>query len=269
MTNNKIALFLDIDGTLYDKTIRDLRPSTIEIIDKLSKDDRFDLFIATGRSKNTITHIKKYFDKFKGFVFANGQIVEIDGNCIYNNTINYEHVNNFIDYCDKMHYTMVLLTNTLLYYNEFEEVAKTNFEKNIAQKIYPLNGKRFNQTDIINQIWLFVDNATLEELRPKFSEFNIINWGTKFGSDIIPSGSSKGEGVVKVIEYMGYDIKNTYAIGDSDNDVVMFKKVGTSICMGNGTETAKRYADIVGYDILEEGLAKNIIEYILKEKPQI
>ncbi len=264
MKNNKIALFLDIDGTLYDSSIKDLRDSTKEIVDKLSKDERFDLYIATGRSRDTITHINKYFDKFKGFVFANGQIVEIDNKSIYNNSINYQDVNNFIDYCNNMNYTLVLLTNTLLYYNIFDEPGKTNFEQNIAHTIYPLNGKKFTQEDVINQMWLFVDNNTLDILRDRFTEFNIINWG-KFGSDIIPCGASKGKGVQKVIDYMGYDINNTYAIGDSDNDTIMFEYVGTSICMGNGTSKAKEAADIIGYDIKDEGLAKNIEEFILNK----
>lgn len=265
MVKNKIALFLDIDGTLYDSSIRDLRQSTKEILNELSLDDNIDLYIATGRSRNTITHISKYFDKFKGFVFANGQIIEIDNKCIYNNSINYQDVNNFIDYCDEKNYTLVLLTNTLLYYNTFEEEKKNNFQKNIAQIIYPLNGKRFTQSDIINQIWLFVDNDTLDLLRTQFKEFNIINWGS-FGSDIIPCGASKGMGVKKIIDYMGYDLKNTYSIGDSDNDTVMFENVGTSICMGNGTKKAKEHADIIGYHISEEGLAKNINEFVLKKK---
>ena len=263
MTNNKIALFLDIDGTLYDSSIRDLRPSTIDILNELSNKDNIDLYIATGRSKNTISHISKYFDKFKGFVFANGQIVEIDNLVIYSNSIDYNIVNEFIDFCNELKYTMVLLTNDTLYYNIFDEPGKSNFEKNINHQIYPLNDKKFNEYDTITQIWLFVDNDTLKKLRLIFPELNIINWG-KFGSDIIPYGASKGNGVKRVIDYMGYDIDNTYAIGDSDNDTVMFKNVGTSICMGNGTDVAKENADIVGYHISEEGLAKNIYQYVLK-----
>ena len=265
MTNKNIALFLDIDGTLYDSSIRDLRDSSKEILEELSHNDNIDLYIATGRSKNTISHISKYFDKFKGFVFANGQIVEIDNKVIYSNSLDYNLVNGFIDFCDELKYTLVLLTNDVLYYNLFEEEKKTNFEKNIAHKIFPLNGKRFTKDDTITQIWLFVDNDTLKKLRIIFPGFNIINWGV-FGSDIITKGSSKGLGVKKVIDYMGYDIINTYAIGDSDNDTVMFESVGTSICMGNGTNLAKEYADIIGYHQQDEGLAKNIYQYVLKTK---
>ena len=265
MTNNKIALFLDIDGTLYDSSIRDLRESSKQILDELSKSNNIDLYIATGRSKNTISHISKYFDKFKGFVYANGQIVEIDNLCIYENSIDYKLVNEFIDFCDELKYTLVLLTDKCLYYNMFQEPNKSNFEKNIGEKIYPLNGKRFKEGENVPQMWLFVDNETLKKLRIIFPNLNIINWG-RFGSDIINYGASKGKGVKYVIDYMGYDILNTYAIGDSDNDTVMFENVHTSICMGNGTTEAKKHADIIGYDIKEDGLAKNIYQYVLKTK---
>ena len=44
---------------------------------------------------------------------------------------------------------------------------------------------------------------------------------------------------------MGYDLNNTYAIGDSSNDVPMFKLVNTPIAMGNATPNAKENAKYV------------------------
>ena len=64
--NNKTAIFLDIDGTLYDSTIKGLRPKTIEILDILSKSGQYDLYIATGRTINTIECLMPYKQFFKG-----------------------------------------------------------------------------------------------------------------------------------------------------------------------------------------------------------
>lgn len=261
MTNNKIALFFDIDGTLYDNSILGIRPKTIELLDELSQDDRYDLYIASGRSMNTIHSIKDYFNKFKGFVLTNGQVVIIDNEYIYNDSIDYQAVNSFIDYCDQHNHSVVLVTNELLYYNYFTDEMYKNFTKYIQTPVYPLNGRRIKEDEIVNEMWIFLPNDELEKLRPLFPHLNIINWG-KAGADIIPQGGSKGNGVLKVIEHMNYDINNTYCFGDSDNDTVMFDVVGTAICMGNGTDVAKEHADIICEPIDQDGLVKAFNKYI-------
>lgn len=263
MKNNKIALFLDIDGTLYDNQLKGMRPKTIELLNELSNDDNYDLYIASGRSMNTIHSIKEHFNKFKGFVLANGQVVIIDDKYIYNNSIEYNEVNKFIDYCDNNNHSVVLVTDGLLYYNFFSDEMYNNFTKYIQTPVYPLNGRRMTKNDIVNEMWIFLSNDELVSLRPKFPNLNIINWG-KSGADIIPLGGSKGNGVKKVIEHMGYELSNTYAFGDSDNDTVMFEVVGTAICMGNGTDIAKKHADIICDTIYNDGLVKAFNEYIRK-----
>lgn len=57
---------------------------------------------------------------------------------------------------------------------------------------------------------------------------------------MVPKGFSKGTGILKVCEMLGIDINDTYAFGDSNNDISMLKTVGHAIVMGNGTEEAKR-----------------------------
>jgi hydroxymethylpyrimidine pyrophosphatase-like HAD family hydrolase len=45
-----------------------------------------------------------------------------------------------------------------------------------------------------------------------------------------------------------------YAFGDGDNDVMMFKCVGTSVAMGNGSIKAKENASFITDDISDDGL---------------
>lgn len=264
MINNKIAIFLDIDGTLYDSKIKDLQPSSIKIINELALDPQVDLYIASGRSMNTINNIKKYFHAFRGFVLTNGQEIYIDGKTFYEGAISYDLTMKLLNYCNKHHYSMVLLNDDRLYYNMFNVEVKKNFELYIKEKVYPITDELDIQSMRIPQIWLFTTNEENEKIRYDFPELTIIDWGNS-GADVLPKGMSKGIGVENVIKHLGYKLENTYAIGDSDNDVVMFEKVGTSICMGNGTIKAKNAAMIVGYSIDDDGLSKNIKKYILKK----
>ena len=64
---------------------------------------------------------------------------------------------------------------------------------------------------------------------------------------------------------MNYDINNTYAFGDSDNDVPMFKLCKTSIVMGKCTDKARAAATYITDLIEEEGLAKAVKKYVYNE----
>jgi len=264
MNNNKIAIFLDIDGTLYSSKLKDLPSSTKEILKELSSDENIDLYIASGRSMNTINSLKENFSHFKGFVLTNGQDIYIDSEEKFKGSIEFEQVKAFVSYCTLNDYSVVILTSCNLYYNKFSKKVEENFEEYIKEKVYPIKNIEELKDIKIPQMWLFTTNEENDLIRKAFPSLNIINWGT-LGADVLPIGASKGEGVKKVIEKMGYELSNTFAIGDSDNDVEMFKIVGTSICMGNGTMKAKQAATFVGYDIDDDGLMKNINEFILKK----
>ncbi len=265
MMNNKTAIFFDIDGTLLDSSIKKIPQSTLDMLDELSKDDNYDLYIASGRSKNTINLLQNILDKFTGFVLANGQMIIINKKTYFLGSLNYDDVNNFIMFCNQNNYSIVLLTPDKLYYNEFNEKSKNNFENYIKAEVYPLQNKKFTQEDIIEEIWLFVSNEEIDKITPIFPQFKIIKWG-HYGADIIPHDMSKGKGVTKVINHMGYKLENTYCLGDGDNDVEMFKSVGTSICMANGSDKAKESADIIGFHVSCDGLMKNIKKYIQKKE---
>lgn len=263
--NNKIAIFLDIDGTLYDSTIKGLRPKTIEVLEELSKSDNYDLFIATGRTVNTIVCLDPYKKFFKGFVLANGQNIIVDNKNIYNSGIDYHEVNNFVQYATEHNYCVMMLTTDQVYINILDETTIANFRKYVNLHIDFTKKLVYDENDIINQMWIFVSSNTIDKIAPLFPKLEIIKWGS-FGADVIPGNTSKGDGVEMVIKHLGYKLENTYAIGDSDNDTVMFEKVGTSICMGNGTNAAKLSAKIIGEDLANDGLEKSIRKYIIKEQ---
>ena len=74
--------------------------------------------------------------------------------------------------------------------------------------------------------------------------------------EIVPKGYTKAVGIEKVCEYLNVPRENTYAFGDSVNDLEMIAYVSHGIAMGNGTEDIKEQADYVT-DVLErDGIEK-------------
>ena len=85
-----------------------------------------------------------------------------------------------------------------------------------------------------------------------------------FFLDITCKGTSKGNAIKKLCEYLKIDLKDSVAIGDSYNDITMFEAVGHSVAMGNAPEDIKKMVDEVTDTNNEDGVAK-FIENLNKE----
>lgn len=64
----------------------------------------------------------------------------------------------------------------------------------------------------------------------------------------------KGRAILRLCEYLGADVADTFGFGDSMNDLEMIQTVGTSVVMANGNEQLKAMADYVAPAVGEDGL---------------
>ena len=69
-------------------------------------------------------------------------------------------------------------------------------------------------------------------------------------------GVDKGSAIRRVLEFTGHGRANTYAFGDSENDLSMFSEVETAIAMGNAMDHVKREADYVTGEAKGDGIAQ-------------
>ena len=141
--------------------------------------------------------------------------------------------------------------------NFFTEESYHNFTNYIKAQVKNLNHQPFDTSKEVLQIWLFASNDIVDEYRKEFTTLDFIDWGN-YGADVLPRGLSKANGIKKIADIMGYQKENMYAFGDGDNDAFMFKEVGTSVAMGNGSMLAKKNATMITDDISNDGLYKAI-----------
>ncbi len=79
-------------------------------------------------------------------------------------------------------------------------------------------------------------------------------------------GVNKGEGLRKLAEMLGIDIKDTIAVGDNYNDLAMIKAAGLGIGVANTVETMKPECDVITKRTCEESAISEVIhEYALKD----
>jgi Cof subfamily protein (haloacid dehalogenase superfamily) len=78
--------------------------------------------------------------------------------------------------------------------------------------------------------------------------------------EIFPSEAGKGSVVKRLADYLGIDVKDTYAAGDEQNDISMIEAAGCGIAMINGTDIVKNSADVITrFDNNNDGLAEFIL----------
>ena len=252
----KKAVFIDVDGTLYKA--HDLS-ITESIKNKLKEASQYvDLYIATGRAYNVLTCLNDVKHLFKGFVVSNGSIVMIDNKIIFESVVDEQLKDKLVETAKKFNATLSLLTHEHIYTNVINEYVDRALTPRDEGSLIDLNG--YNYLNIpYNMAWTFEETHIIDEMEKQLPEFDFFKWG-KRGADIIVKSITKAKGIQKVLNAMGYELNDTYAIGDSSNDVPMFKLVNTPIAMGNAIDKVKRHARYVTKSVEEAGVA-----YALKE----
>ena len=256
--NNKKIIFVDVDQTLYDNRKKILYPSTKRILEELSKREDIDLFLATGRTCATVSHLSEVWDYFKGFVMNNGQTVIVDNKIIYERPIPKETVDRLEEYANSNNISISYVGDYDSDANFITPMATKAFHNFQIYNVLDLNKQPFNNKYNVKQFWIFGDHEQIAKMQQHFPDMDLVLWPGTFGCDGLLKNASKVDGIKKVIELFNYKYENTYAIGDADNDIKMFQTVKTSICMGNGSLSAKQTATLVTDDISEDGFEKGL-----------
>lgn len=92
-------------------------------------------------------------------------------------------------------------------------------------------------------------------------KFDYIDRGNGF-AEMVPCGCSKATGMRRLMQLLGAEPAQVYAIGDSLNDRPMLEVAGTGIAMGD-EPMLHPYADYITAGLREDGLAKALQHFDL------
>lgn len=81
--------------------------------------------------------------------------------------------------------------------------------------------------------------------------------------DVTHRDANKGAVVTALCEFLSIPCAEVATIGDMPNDVLMFRKSGVSIAMGNAASDVQEQADFVTASYRDEGFAKAVEQFIL------
>ncbi len=249
----KKAVFFDIDGTLWhsDNVIPE---STKKTIRELQERGHL-TFLCTGRTRGYVQNPELLNLGFDGIVSGCGTMIEYQNETVFCYEIEKEFLADTIQRMRSYGFRPILEGKQYLYMDESEfgqDYYGKKLMAELGERLKSIEGEwgRWEVCKFSCATTNADREACFRELEPDF-DFMIHNEEVV---EIVPKGFHKGTGIEKVCELLHLDIKNTYAFGDSANDLGMFESAGTSIAMGDGQEVAKKAADYVTTPLLENGI---------------
>lgn len=257
----KIAFF-DIDGTLWDNK-NFIPPSTIEAIRAFRKNGGL-AFINSGRARAYIVNPDLLGIGFDGLVCGCGTHIELNEKILYQHLLSQDEVNYTTKIVRQNQFRPIYEGPNHLYLDEEEFPVGEPFGDKIRREISDTLLTITGQNEIeANKLSCAIDTPDPNTCFRQLGHLYTFIIHTSTVVEMVPKGHSKATGIQKVCELLGADIKDTYAFGDSENDLEMLKAAGHSIVMGNGTERAKAVANYVTDDLYSDGIYNAMKYYSL------
>ncbi len=256
----KKAVFFDIDGTLWDASMK-IPPSTAEAIGALRENGHY-AFLCSGRSKSNIKSPKLLGLGFDGMVAACGTHIEFQGEKLFEHLLSQQQILHALSVLRRHGSPVVLEGPNYIYVDEAdfkEDPYVIHLRRELGEALKAITGAGEYE---VNKMSAGLKGADIHQLKEELGgEFDMIHHEADGILEIGQTGYSKATGIKHLCGMLGIAKEDTYAFGDSANDLEMLSYVGHGIAMGNGTEEAKTAAEYVTADIHRDGIQNGLAHY--------
>ncbi len=265
----RYILATDMDLTLV-MPAKDVSPVNRKACRAL-KENGVALTIATGRSSFLV-------DKFAGQLGIDVPLITGNGSALWDSSTR-THVYSADFKQDKLKKLLKLFldkdVDCTLYSTEgvflcpassrqwFCDAYNEGLPEHLKAPVYNIDSS-FLDTDIpeFNKFLLLnVCDDIANELKSD-PDLYIVSSGPSF-YDVMVSGVSKGNGLLTLADMLEIPRDNTFAIGDSENDLSMIEAARYGIAMGNSDPEVLEAAQYITSSCEEDGFAKAVYDYIL------
>lgn len=251
----KKAAFFDIDGTLWNE--KNFIPhSTREAIGKIRENGCL-TFLCSGRCRSYIQNPDLLSLGFDGVVSGCGTMVEYAGETLFYHKLDTELTERTINTVRHYGFRPILEGREYLYLDEAEfggDYYGKKLKAEMGEKLLSISGE-WGRWEISKLSCAMEEEGQKECFAALEKDYDYMVHNSQV-VEMVPKGYHKGTGLRKVCELLAIDPADTYAFGDSVNDLGMLQVAGTAVVMGNGSEVAKASADYVTAPLMEDGIWK-------------
>lgn len=252
------AVFFDIDGTLWDRENR-IPESTVQAVRQLRRNGHL-AFLCSGRTRAMIFGDNLFAVGFDGIVAGCGTYIEYRGERIFMKLLNSDLLERTLEILRRYGLPTLVEGPDALWMDEGirADAYGEYLMKSVGDRVYGLEDAgeiRGSKMSVIEEGRDYPSAmAALENDYEILQHDGIV-------AELVPKGFSKATGIQRVCKLLGIRHEDTYAVGDSVNDVDMLRFAEHGIAMGNGTPAAKEAAEYVTDDLWEDGIWKAMAHY--------
>lgn len=262
MSETPSVLFFDVDGTLIwhkpgadiEKTVANARPTDGVVDAFLRLKERGHLaFICTGRPLSSISEALLSLEP-AGIVSSAGACVSLGGRVLFDRAIAHDAVEHLLR-CAERSRVALMLEGTAGDIGYLPEGAPS---VNSVSGAVAHDEKELRAQSDLRFSKFVVENESVESLvaaDPEFfeREFSCFDLGLGI-SEMTVKGVDKGYGITQALACLGRGSENTFAFGDSENDLPMAAHVETFVAMGNALPHVKAVANYVTESVEHDGV---------------
>ncbi|MPW24488.1 Cof-type HAD-IIB family hydrolase [Alkalibaculum sp. M08DMB] len=258
---------LDIDGTIISQDGK--ISSQVKDIVRQVKKAGVHVALLSGRNYNGM---KYYIDELglKGIsASSNGaEIVAIeDEEIILQEVIPYKLSKEVVDASIRLNLGVINFSNLRVYTEGLDKLPHEytkilNQEFDYIDDIFE-NIKIFPSVKLM-MVGVQQDLKDLQKLiEEKYNEALNADFSTEYLLEVYSKKADKGIAFNYIREKLGLLKEESMCIGDSENDIPMFRSAGLSVAMGNAINEVKECATDITDDVKNYGAAKAMKKYIL------
>lgn len=250
---NTKLLFFDIDGTILSHRTDQISDSTKEAIKKAQANGHL-AFINTGRTIAELDRRMLDFG-FDGFICGCGTYITYKNKILLRKSISPELLPALITDLHKYKMEAILEGSNAVYYDDASTHRRIiNLKEH--QRKHNFNIKSFEDPGMsVDKFCIWSDSPENYQ-----SFYNIYKDQLDFIDrmrglyEVVLKGYSKASGIEFLLNHLGITHDNTYAFGDSSNDLSMLLYAKNSIAMGNSSKDIKDIVTYVTDDVDENGI---------------
>ena len=258
-------IFFDIDGTLIDEKTHKVPESTKEAL-KMMKSKGNLAIINTGRPVSEITDTLRDLD-FDGYICGCGTYIEFKNEVLLYKSLGQALSRQIADDMTLYGFEGLLEGRYGIYFDKEQNIHNEHMHKIINQHKLEgfYSGRTWYEDNIdFDKFVIFTnEKSNFNGFYEKYKNLlDFIKRGEGF-YEIVPKNYSKASGIEYLINHLNIKKENTYAIGDSTNDLSMLKYAATSIAMGNSSESLLDQVTYVTTDVDKDGIFNALKYYSL------
>ena len=250
-----MVVFFDIDGTIVDDATQVIPESAAGAIRLLRRNGHLPV-INTGRPFGHIDPRVRAMD-FGGWVCGCGMQVIVDGSFLWQDRPAAGWSEKIAALARECGLLLLAEGETALYYDsamDYTTAPRMEAERVRRQGKGLADLRQTEHPEFLKFVTHDAPNCDRERfLREVSEEFDAIDRGGSM-LEFVRRGNSKARGMERLLHALRIPREQTFAIGDSTNDLPMFALAGTTICMGNGMDELKKQADFITGSVLEDGI---------------